>query len=73
MLLYSFALILLLNFQKYLINLLKIEIVNVNSEQVREVLKLLRQDHYLQRNEQGEEGFYFSLIKRWWCLDRGLV
>ena len=56
-----------------LINLLKIEIVNVNSEQVREVLKLLRQDHYLQRNEQGEEGFYFSLIKRWWCLDRGLV
>ena len=56
-----------------LINLLKIEIADVNSEQVREVLKLLRQDHYLKRNEQGEEGFYFSLIKRWWCLDRGLV
>jgi AAA+ ATPase superfamily predicted ATPase len=56
-----------------LINLLKIEITDLNSEQVREVLKLLRQDHYLQRNEQGEEGFYFSLIKRWWCLDRGLV
>jgi hypothetical protein len=56
-----------------LINLLKIEITDVNSEQVREVLKLLRQDHYLKRNEQGEEGFYFSLIKRWWCLDRGLV
>ena len=55
-----------------LINLLKIEIADVNSEQVREVLKLLRQDHYLKRNEQGEEGFYFSLIKRWWCLDRGL-
>jgi AAA+ ATPase superfamily predicted ATPase len=56
-----------------LINLLKIEIADVNSEQVRDVLKLLRQDHYLKRNEQGEEGFYFSLIKRWWCLDRGLV
>lgn len=56
-----------------LINLLKIEITEINSEQVREVLKLLRQDHYLKRNEQGEEGFYFSLIKRWWCLDRGLV
>ena len=56
-----------------LIYLLKIEITDLNSEQVREVLKLLRQDHYLKRNEQGEEGFYFSLIKRWWCLDRGLV
>lgn len=56
-----------------LINLLKLEIIDLDSEQVREVLKLLRQDHYLQRNEQGEEGFYFSLIKRWWCLDRGLV
>jgi hypothetical protein len=56
-----------------LINLLKIEIADLDAEQVREVLKLLRQDHYLKRNEQGEEGFYFSLIKRWWYLDRGLV
>jgi hypothetical protein len=58
--------------EKFHFNLLKIEITDLNSEQVREVLKLLRQDHYLKRNEQGEEGFYFSLIKRWWCLDRGL-
>jgi hypothetical protein len=58
--------------QDDLINLIKTEITDVNSEQVRDVLKLLRQDHYLKRNDQGEEGFYFSLIQRWWCLDRGL-
>jgi len=58
-----------------LINLLqlKIPIPNIHLERVRDVLKLLRQDHYLKRNDQGEEGFYFSLIQRWWCLDRGLI
>ncbi len=57
---------------KELMNNLQIK-KEVEPEKVREILTLLRQDHYLKRNEQGEYYFYFSLIKRWWCLDRGLV
>ena len=57
---------------KELMNNLQIK-KEVDPEKVRNNLSLLRQDHYLKRNEQGEYYFYFSLIKRWWCLYRDLV
>jgi len=46
---------------------------DVDPEAVRDLLKLLRRDHYLQLSEDGAYDFKFSLIKRWWRLDRGLA
>ena len=46
---------------------------DVDAEAVRHLLKLLRRDHYLQLAEDGTYDFKFSLIKRWWRLDRGLA
>jgi hypothetical protein len=47
--------------------------VDVQDEAVRDLLKLLRRDHYLQLNRDGAYDFKFALIKRWWRLDRGLM
>ncbi len=44
----------------------------VELEHLRDILKLLSQDHYLTRNDQGNYHFKFPLIKRWWKLDREL-
>lgn len=41
-------------------------------ERLLEVLKLLQRDHYLTRAADGRQRFKFSLIQRWWTLDRGL-
>jgi len=41
-------------------------------ELVRHVLTLLQRDHYVVQAPDGAYGFGFSLIKRWWCLHRGL-
>jgi hypothetical protein len=41
-------------------------------ERLREMLKLLQQDHYLSRDERGNYAFRFSLIQRWWRFDRSL-
>jgi hypothetical protein len=43
-----------------------------DEERLREMLKLLQQDHYLSRDEKGEYAFRFSLIRRWWRFDRNL-
>jgi len=37
-----------------------------------ELLKLIEQDHYLARNNEGRYEFQFPLLKRWWILARGL-
>ena len=41
-------------------------------ERVRKLLKLLEQDHYVTRDEEGRYRFRFPLLQRWWKLDRGL-
>lgn len=39
---------------------------------MRETLKLLMQDHYITRSEQGKLSFKFSIVRRWWKIERGL-
>ena len=41
-------------------------------ENARDMLALLQKDHYVIRSPDGNFRFRFGLMKRWWCLDRGL-
>jgi hypothetical protein len=41
-------------------------------ERLRALLKLLQQDHYLDRDSNGHYCFRFPLIRRWWRFDRNL-
>ena len=41
-------------------------------ERLLKILRLMERDHYLSRTAEGEYQFRFSLIRRWWKLDRGL-
>ena len=41
-------------------------------EQLIELLRLMQQDHYLIRNDDGNYRFQFPLLRRWWRLSRGL-
>ncbi len=41
-------------------------------EQLRKLLRLMAQDHYLNKNTDNKYSFRFSLIKRWWKLERDL-
>ena len=43
-----------------------------DTEQLRNLLKLLQQDHYLDRDAEGHYAFRFPLIRRWWRFDRSL-
>ncbi|VAW62226.1 hypothetical protein MNBD_GAMMA10-2516 [hydrothermal vent metagenome] len=40
--------------------------------QLIELLRLIEQDHYLARNDNGHYYFQFPLLQRWWKLSRGL-
>jgi len=51
---------------------LKAHIATEDSETVRDVLRLLHDDHYLTRSSDGTWQFRFALIQRWWRLERGL-
>lgn len=53
-------------------NLLKARVVTDDLEYVRELLMLLRQDHYLRQNPDGTYEFRFGIIRRWWTVHRGL-
>lgn len=53
------------------LNLLRSHQANVEEEQVHEVLKLLRHDHYIQMEPDGTYHFRFSLIQQWWRMSRG--
>lgn len=52
-------------------NLLKARVVTEDAEKVRDLLTLLRSDHYLQQLPDGTYQFRFGIIKRWWRLHRG--
>ena len=54
------------------IDRLKAHIATEDSETVRDVLRLLHDDHYLTRSSDGTWQFRFALIQRWWRLERGL-
>ncbi|MGF1582720.1 MAG: hypothetical protein ACFCD0_25630 [Gemmataceae bacterium] len=41
-------------------------------ERLLELLRLMSQDHYLDKDTKSHRQFRFPLIKRWWQLDRGL-
>jgi len=43
-----------------------------NRDRLLRLLSLLERDHYLRRETDGRYVFRFSLIRRWWTLDRGL-
>jgi hypothetical protein len=53
-------------------NRFKSRVVSDDEERVRTILKLLCQDHYLERTLEGQYQFRYTLIKRWWCLNRGI-
>ena len=41
-------------------------------QRLRDLLTLLQQDHYLDRDPNGGYRFRFALIRRWWHFDRNL-
>ena len=43
-----------------------------DTERLRDLLKLLQQDHYLDRDAEGRYAFRFPIIRRWWRFDRSL-
>ncbi|WP_089936478.1 hypothetical protein [Candidatus Entotheonella palauensis] len=57
---------------KDLLQAIKQQILFDDREQLRRLLALLEQDHYLKRDMEGRYQFRFPLICRWWRLDRGL-
>jgi hypothetical protein len=56
-----------------LFNRLKAHQATEDRETVRHVLRLLHDDHYLTRHADGTFQLRFSLIQRWWRLERGLA
>jgi len=54
-----------------LFNLLKARIRTDAHEPVRETLLSLIRDHYVMQSVEGRYSFRFSLIRRWWRLNRG--
>lgn len=56
-----------------LFNLTKTHLVTEDEEGARNVLSLLRRDHYVVQQPDGRFRFHFPLIQRSWRLQRGLV
>jgi hypothetical protein len=56
-----------------LFNRLKAQQATEDRETARHVLRLLRDDYYLTRPPTGTLQFRFSIIQRWWRLERGLA
>lgn len=53
-------------------NRLKGNLVTEDEEKALQVLTLTQRDHYVAQNSDGLFQFRFPLVKRWWCLSRGL-
>lgn len=45
----------------------------VEQQQWIELSRLLERDHYFQRHANGEIGFKFTVVKRWWVWHRSLA
>jgi hypothetical protein len=57
--------------QAELINLAKTAGAS-DDNQVRELLRLLTVDHYLDRDTNGRYTFRHTLLRRWWVIEQGL-
>ncbi len=55
-----------------LLQALRAQNATVNPDDVRDLIDLLRRDHYITQNG-GAYQFRYSLVERWWRLNRGLV
>jgi hypothetical protein len=55
-----------------LLNLVKHQRPDAGAEQIRGIVTLLAQDHYLHQDTDGRIRFRYPLIQRWWRLHRGL-
>jgi hypothetical protein len=44
----------------------------IDDERVRDLLRLLQLDHYIQRDKTGSITFFSDTLHRWWKFDRGL-
>jgi hypothetical protein len=55
-----------------LFNGLQAQQATEDRDTARHVLRLLHDDHYLTRHADGTYQFRFSIIQRWWRLERGL-
>ncbi len=47
--------------------------VSIDDERVRNVIRLLQMDHYLDRDQENHFSFRNKLVKRWWVLEQGLT
>jgi hypothetical protein len=47
-------------------------VVTEDEERVRDMITLLRSDHYVHLEGDGRYSFYSKLLRRFWALDRGL-
>ncbi len=54
-----------------LTNLVRYKIDVVDDDNVRDVLKVLMKDHYLQRDLNGHYSFRYSIVQHWWRYARG--
>ena len=52
-------------------NRIRHQIVDADQEVVRDTMRLLGRDHYLHRTEQGQWGFRYEIVRRWWHIERG--
>jgi hypothetical protein len=48
------------------------EMNGVDSDTVRFLITLLIRDNYLRQDPNGNYGFQYTLVKKWWRLNRGL-
>ena len=55
-----------------ILNSVHSQMAAITRTQLLELLRLLDRDHYLIRTVDGQYRFRFSLVRRWWKLDRGL-
>jgi len=54
-----------------LLNLIRHQITDASSEQMRDVINLLGRDHYVNRSDDGRWGFRYEIVRRWWQIERG--
>jgi hypothetical protein len=54
-----------------LTNLVRYKVDTVDDDNMRDVLKVLIKDHYLQRDRDGRYSFRYSIVQRWWRYARG--
>jgi hypothetical protein len=46
--------------------------ISIQDDKIREVLRLLCADFYLEKNEDGSYHFYLEIVRHWWRADRDL-